>query len=67
MSSIGPSGPRRSLHKVNLHSDVKDFVDLQMSEKEYIIKIKRENVAYIGLQKNEKDVFEVYVRGTANG
>lgn len=57
---------RKPLHKVELHSDVKDFVDLQISDKEYIIKIKRENVAYIGLQKNEKDVFEIYVRGKVN-
>lgn len=53
----------KPLHKVPLKSDVKDLVDLRMSDSHYIIKIKRENVAYIGLQRNEDNVLEVYVRG----
>lgn len=53
----------KPLHKVPLKSDVKDLVDLRMSDSHYIIKIKRENVAYIGLQRDEHNVLEVYVRG----
>ena len=52
----------KPLHKVPLKSDVKDLVDLRVSDSHYIIKIKREDVAYINILQNEHNDLEAYVK-----